>query len=104
MSDELDEYIKRGSEIWAGVPDNFVSELRGDMKTVKTLGSKMSPADICRANEWGVGTVLCGDKFLSPIIEIISIGVENVMAINHSDGFAGYLRFDCQEWDEVKCD
>jgi len=100
MSDELDEYIKRGSEIWADVPDNFVNELRGNMKTVKTLGSKMAPADICRANDWVAGTVLRGDKLHSPIIRITAIGEQKVFAVNEADGFEGAWSFDSQEWGE----
>ena len=70
------------------------------MKTVKTLGSKMTPADICRANEWGVGTVLQGDKFKSPIIRITAIGEKKVLAVNVADHFEGSWTFDSQEWSE----
>ena len=101
----LAEAVKTGSKIWADVPDNFVNELRGgEMKTVKTLGSKMAPADICRANGWGAGTVLRGDKFNSVTITITGIGEKKILARNVNDEWEGTWTFDNQEWSEVKDD
>jgi hypothetical protein len=95
----LAEAVKTGSKIWADVPDNFVNELRGgEMKTVKTLGSKMAPADICRANCWGAGTVLRGDKLNAPIIVITAIGEKKIMARRTDDDWEGLWNLDGYEW------
>lgn len=50
---------------------------------IETLKShQISPADVCRANGWGVGTRLVGDEGNGPtVIEITAIGRSSIMAI-----------------------
>jgi len=49
--------------------------------TVPTLDSKLSDAEICRRNGWGVGTLLAGDEgYGVTVIRITAIGDNNVLA------------------------
>lgn len=72
------------------------------MKTVKTLDSKMAPADICRANGWGVGTVICGDKFDSMPIEITAVGKQKILGHKVGELYETAWDLKYQEWSEVK--
>ena len=55
----------------------------------QTRGSELTPADICRANGWQVGTVLVGprDSDQTRIIVITAIGEQGVFArrLGHPD-------------------
>jgi hypothetical protein len=70
------------------------------MKTVETLGSKMSPADICRANGWAVGTVLRGNELNAPTIIITAIGEKKILARRTNDDWERLWSLDFQEWSE----
>lgn len=55
---------------------------------VATVRSRLSTADLCKANGWGVGTVLEGERLPKepaemplPQIQITAIGVQVILAI-----------------------
>lgn len=59
----------------------------GDIMTENTLRSKLSSAELCRANGWGPGTQLIGnDNFGPTIIEITAVGERDILAkaISHN--------------------
>ena len=49
--------------------------------TTRTLRSKLSPADLCRANGWTAGTHLIGNEGYGPtVIQITAVGYDSVLA------------------------
>lgn len=73
--------------------------------SIPTLNSRLSPAAICRANEWTVGTRLIGDEGYGPAtIEITAIGETHVLAkrISPETWSESSWSLSCREWTEVK--
>lgn len=78
---------------------------------IPTLNNhKMSPAAICRANGWGVGTRLVGDEGHGPeVIEISAMGREAIMAFSislHGEPADTWSResswvLSCRDWKPV---
>lgn len=59
----------------------------GAPSETNTKGSKLSSADLCRANGWEPGTLLAGDEgYGQTVIKITSIGERGILArvISHN--------------------
>lgn len=75
----------------------------------KTLDSRLSSAELCRQNNWKVGTLLAGDEgYGISVIKITAIGENDILArlISHKgipeNGYETSWTLDCREWEEVK--
>lgn len=61
---------------------------------IPTLNSRMSSAELCRANGWGIGTILEGDEGWGPErIRITAIGERAILAVRVDDK-PGHLRME----------
>jgi hypothetical protein len=73
-----------------------------------TLHDHRSPADVCRARGWSVGTQLVGDEGAGPtVIQITAIGERCILArtLSHNGRRATYRdeglwSLDCRDWQE----
>lgn len=77
----------------------------------RTLGSRLSDAELCRRNGWGAGTLLAGDEGHGvTVIRITAVGEDNVLAreVCHAGKPAGDLAareaiwtLTCRDWRHV---
>lgn len=77
--------------------------------TIELSRAGLSPAGVCRAKGWQVGTRLVGDEGYGPsVIRITAIGNDRILAVTESrngkptnDPFESSWVLDCREWTEV---
>lgn len=75
---------------------------------ISTLHSRLSAAELCRRNGWGVGTRLVGNEgYGDTVIEITAVGSDGLLArtISHggkpSHGRENSWVLWCREWSVV---
>lgn len=71
----------------------------------QTLGSRLSPAELCRRNGWAAGTRLVGDEGYGPCtIEITAVGQHSILARcvdPHGSQYEQMWVLDCRDWKKV---
>jgi hypothetical protein len=72
---------------WKGESPRLLTKSEDLVANMQTLDSRLSSAELCRANGWGPGTRLVGDEGYGPtVIEITAIGSDDILAkmISHN--------------------
>ena len=83
--------------------------LKEDAMATPTRNSTLSPAALCRANGWGVGTQLIGDEGHGDIVITITAVGEALILVRgifdegkQVDWDEGLWTLNCREWREIK--